>query len=146
MVRKITTKEQILTTRTVMLQLRPGVPPEEYVATVKRMMKTDGYRLAAAFEGDAVRAVAGYRIMEMLVCGKILYVDDLSTDERFRSKGYGKELLDWLKAEAQAQRCLEIQLDSGVHRERAHRFYFREGLTIKSYHFRMPLSAATAGN
>ena len=146
MITKCSTDDQILATCDVMRQLRPNVPTDEYLATIARMMRTDGYQLAAVYEGEIVRAVAGYRIMEMLHCGKVMYVDDLSTDERFRSKGYGRELLEWLKSEAKAQRCVELDLDSGVQRERAHRFYFREGLTIRSYHFRIRLSASGPSN
>jgi len=97
MVVKISSDEQILATREVMRQLRPNVPLDDYLQTGTRMMKSDGYRLAALYEEDNVRAVAGYRVMEMLYCGKILYADDLITDDRFRSKGYGKVLMDWLK-------------------------------------------------
>ncbi|MBM3813415.1 MAG: GNAT family N-acetyltransferase [Acidimicrobiia bacterium] len=135
----VTGDEQIVATCEVMRQLRPAVKPEDYLPTVRRMMETDGYRLAAAFEGNEVRAVAGYRYMEMLYYGKILYVDDLSTDEAHRSKGYGKMLLEWLKAEAHSRGCSQLQLDSGVQRDHAHRFYFREGFAIKSYHFRIEL-------
>jgi GNAT superfamily N-acetyltransferase len=78
-------------------------------------------------------------LWEMLYCGKILYVDDLNTDEQYRSKGFGKILLDWLKAEARTQGCGHLHLDSGVQREQAHRFYFREGLTINCHHFHMTL-------
>ena len=131
-----TTDEQILQTREVMLELRPGVPVDAYLATVRRMMASDGYRLAAVVERGVVRAVAGYRYMEMLYCGKIMYVDDLNTDPQCRSKGYGKLLMAWLKKEARANGCKEIHLDSGVQREQTHRFYFREGLTINCYHFR----------
>jgi GNAT superfamily N-acetyltransferase len=131
--------EQILATRDVMLQLRPNLPSQEYVATVKRMMQADGYRLIALHENDIVRAVAGYRYMEMLYSGKIMYVDDLNTDEGHRSRGFGKALLDWLKAEAKANGCVQLHLDSGVQRERTHRFYFREGLSINAYHFRVTL-------
>ena len=35
--------------------------------------------------------------------------------------------------------CDQLQLDSGVQREQTHRFYFREGLTINCYHFRIDL-------
>jgi GNAT superfamily N-acetyltransferase len=139
MIVRASTDEQILATRAVMRELRPHVPENEYLATVRRMMQTDGYHLAAVIEKDAVRAVAGYRFMEMLYCGKIMYVDDLNTDEHFRSRGYGKALLDWLKHEASARGCVQLHLDSGVQREHAHRFYFREGLTISSYHFRIKL-------
>jgi len=136
---KVTTDEEILSTREVMRQLRPHVPFDEYLAIIRRMKLTDGYQLAALYDENTVRAVAGYRFMEMLHAGKIIYVDDLNTDERFRSKGYGKALLDWLKNEGKAQGCAQIQLDSGVQRESAHRFYFRERLTISSYHFRANL-------
>jgi GNAT superfamily N-acetyltransferase len=115
------------------------VPAEDYLATIRRMMQTNDYHLVAYYEGDTVRAIAGYRFMEMLYCGKILYVDDLNTEEGSRSKGYGKALMDWLKAEARNQACGQLHLDSGVQRENTHRFYFREGLTINCYHFRVPL-------
>jgi GNAT superfamily N-acetyltransferase len=139
MVLKVSNDEQILAVHEVMRQLRPNISRNEFLATVKRMQETDGYQLAAVYDEGAVRAVAGYRVIEMLWCGKILYVDDLNTDERYRSKGYGKVLLDWLKNEARAHGCGQLHLDSGVQREHAHRFYFREGLTIHAYHFRSAL-------
>lgn len=131
--------EELLATREVMRQLRPHIDPNEYLSTVKRMIASDGYRVAAASEGEVVRAVAGYRFMEMLYCGRILYVDDLITDERTRSRGHGKQLITWLEQEARKRGCGELHLDSGVHREHAHRFYFREGYTITAFHFRKKL-------
>jgi GNAT superfamily N-acetyltransferase len=138
-VRAITTDKEILATRDVMRQLRPAIPADAYLDTVRRMMRTDDYHLAAAFDGETVRAVAGYRFMEMLWAGRILYVDDLNTDEAFRSQGHGKAVLNWLKHEAKTRDCRALHLDSGVQREQAHRFYFREGLTINAYHFQTPL-------
>jgi GNAT superfamily N-acetyltransferase len=82
-----------------------------------------------------VRAVAGYRFLDQLVRGKVLYVDDLVTDEATRSRGYGEALLAWLYAQAREQRCTALELDSGVHRGGAHRFYFRQRMTISAYHF-----------
>jgi GNAT superfamily N-acetyltransferase len=140
LVRKLTTDEEILAARCVMRQLRPLIPEASYLETVRRMMRTDGYLQAAVFEGDSVVAVAGYRFMEMLYAGKMLYVDDLNTDETSRSRGYGKMLMNWLKREAKERGCVQLQLDSGVQREQTHRFYFREGLTINCYHFRIDLS------
>ena len=136
---KVTTDEEILATRDVMRQLQPHVPFDEYLTTVKRMKQTDGYQLAALYDKDIVRAVAGYRVMETLHYGRIMYVDDLNTDETHRSKGHGKALLDWPKAEARAMGCGNLLLDSRVSRDQAHRFYFREGLTINCYHFHIAL-------
>lgn len=131
--------EQILATHVVMRQLRPHLTADDYLQRVRRMMQTDGYRLAAATEEGAVRAVAGYRFIEMLYCGKILVVDDLVTDETTRSRGFGKELLDWLVEQARARGCDQLHLDSGVQRDRAHRFYFREGLVVNAFHFWRPV-------
>ena len=129
----------IAATWEVMRQLRPHLPLDEYVARVRRMMESDGYRLAALEEDGEVRAVAGYRYMTMLYCGRLLYLDDFVTDERVRSRGYGRRLLDWLKAEGRAHGCAELQLISRVTREQAHRFYFREGLGIECFQFRTAL-------
>lgn len=129
------TDAEILETYEVMRQLRPDVSPDEYVPAVRRLMAQEGYRLVAVTEDGQVRAVAGYRLMEMLYCGRILYIDDLITDERVRSRGFGRQLLDWLKEAAGAQRCTEVHLDSRVNREAAHRFYEREGFAKTCYHF-----------
>jgi len=136
---KASTDEQILQTRNLMLQLRPNAMEDGYLPTVRRMIESNGYHLAAVVSQWDIRAVAGYRYLEMLYCGKIMYVDDLNTDERDRSTGLGKLLLDWLKNEARSNGCGELHLDSGVQRGPTHRFYFRERLTISAFHFRVSL-------
>jgi GNAT superfamily N-acetyltransferase len=133
------TDADILATRDVMRMLRPHVAADAYLGMVKEMMTKDGYRLVAARYDTTVRAVAGFRYMTMLYCGKILYVDDLITDDRTRSQGFGKAILDWLKRTAREAGCSQLHLDSGVHRKDAHRFYFRERLTIGGYHFGVEL-------
>ena len=77
--------------------------------------------------------------MEMLAVGKHVYVDDLVTDAGVRSRGHGKALLDWLKAEAKRLGCARLQLDSGTVRKDAHAFYLREGLRIEAFHFGIAL-------
>lgn len=134
------TDVQILATFEVMHQLRPHLARDSYVQRTRTLMATDGFRLLALTEDNEVRAVAGYRYMDTLYCGRSLYVDDLVTDERVRSHGYGRQLLDWLTTEARAHHCTELQLMSRVVREQAHRFYFREGLGIECFQFRLRLS------
>lgn len=127
--------EEILSARDVTRQLRTGVAAGDYLATVRRMME-GGYHQAALFEDGEPRAVAGFRIFEMLYTGgPLMYVDDLSTDARLRSRGHGRALLSWLKGEAKRRGCVQLHLDSGVQRAQAHRFYFREGLTVNCFHF-----------
>jgi GNAT superfamily N-acetyltransferase len=126
----------------VLLQLRPHLTADALVAAVQRM-EAHGFRLVfASDEEGEVRAVAGYRVTEMLRTGLMLEVDDLVTDATGRSRGYGRALLDWLRAEARALGCSVLELDSGVQRHAAHRFYFREGMHILGYHFSIALDDA----
>jgi len=129
----------IAATYDVMAQLRPHIAREDYVPRVRALMQSDGFLLAALIDEEVVRAVAGFRVMTMLCCGRILYIDDLVTDERVRSTGYGAALLDWLKEEGRRRECDDLHLISRVTREQAHRFYFREGLSIMCFHFRTGL-------
>lgn len=131
--------EQIAATFDVMRQLRPHLTRDEYVPLVRRLMERDGFRLAFLMDDGEVRAVAGYRFMTMLYCGRLLYIDDLVTDEGARSRGHGARLLEWLKEEGRRHGCTELQLISRVIREQAHRFYFREGFGIECFHFRYKL-------
>ena len=130
----MTTDSEVASTFGVVSQLRLHLVEEGYPAMVRRM-RTDGYRLVAVMEGEEVRCVAGFRVHELLAYGKVLYVDDLVTDEQARSGSHGRRMMYWLAGEAERNGCEKLQLDSGVQRGRAHRFYFREGMEITSYHF-----------
>jgi GNAT superfamily N-acetyltransferase len=134
------TDDQIAATFEVMQQLRPHLEQTHYVPMIRSLMASDGLRLLVLSEENVVKAVASYRVMNMLYCGSLLYIDDLVADERARSRGYGAKLLARLKDEGRALGCSEIQLISRVTREQAHRFYFREGFGIECFHFRTKLS------
>lgn len=134
------TDSQIAATFDVMQQLRPQLERTRYVPMIRSLMASDGLRLLALSEELEVRAVAAYRVMNMLYCGSLLYIDDLVVDERVRSRGYGSQLIARLRNEGNALGCSEIQLISRVTREQAHRFYFREGFGMECFHFRAKLA------
>lgn len=133
-VREATAEDEIRAAYPAMRQLRPHLSEEEFVSAAGRM-HDGGYRLVVAYDGETPVGAAGFRVQEFLAHGQHLYVDDLVTSEGARSGGVGKAMLDWLEAEAESSGCASIQLDSGVQRKDAHRFYFRERMTIASYHF-----------
>ncbi len=117
-----------------MSELRPHLNNEIFISTV-REMQAEGFALAYIESEQSVIAVAGYRIRTSLYMGKNLYVDDLITSEKHRSKGCGEEMISWLRGIAKENGCRFYHLDSGTHRDQAHKFYFRQGFTISSYHF-----------
>jgi GNAT superfamily N-acetyltransferase len=148
----------------VMVQLRPQYTEETFLAQVQLQSQESGYQLAYVeaepgraqhssalvdTPGDTlgepmtsgIAAVAGFVVRHYLSAGHVLYVDDLVTHEALRSGGYGAVLLDWLYARARSLGCDVLDLDSGVQRFDAHRFYFRSGMHIHAYHFRRRISA-----
>lgn len=122
-----------------MAQLRPHLSRPDFVPRIRRQMN-QGYRLAALYDGDSVKAVAGFRMLENLYAGVHMYVDDLVADENSRSQGYGGALFDWLVRYARKNACAQLHLDSGVQRFAAHRFYLEKRMQIVSHHFSLELT------
>ena len=131
------TPEQIRRCFPVMRELRSHFDdPEKFVECVMRQQR-DGYLLAYLEVGNEIRVAAGYRFLESLFAGKFLYVDDLVTRAQDRSRGFGGELFDWLVDQARQRSCDNLELDSGVQRFDAHRFYLVKRMNISSYHFKV---------
>lgn len=130
--------DEILRCFPAMVQLRTQLKKTGFLARI-RLQECGGYRLAYAAANNQVRSVAGFRIIENLSGGRVLYVDDLVTQASKRSKGHGQELFNWLVAEARTRACNALELDSGVQRFKAHRFYLRNQMVISSHHFLLRL-------
>jgi|SRR5690625_2515993 len=137
--------------QTQIVDLEPDDPRWEQVLPVLQELRThltrklldqvlaegtpQGFRFTALFEGSECMAVAGWRVIANTSAIRKLYIDDLCTAPQARSRGHGTALLDELVTRAQELGCTVIDLDSGVQRYEAHRFYFREHMHIRSYHF-----------
>jgi GNAT superfamily N-acetyltransferase len=127
-----------------LLELRPRLESVERITSQIDAQRTVGYRIVASFEdGDEdAAAVAGFRIAHNLAWGRFAYVDDLVTRAGLRGRGHADAVMAWVEREAVRQGCGELHLDSGVGPDRAaaHRFYFRHGMRIASYHFARALA------
>lgn len=132
------TDEEVRECFAVMAQLRPHLKEEEFVATV-RGQEAEGYRMAFIRERGRAAAVIGFRRMTGLYFGRYIYVDDLVTDEAARSQGLGGKLLEWVCELAREEQCKRVELDSGVQRFAAHRFYLRHRMSISCHHFSLEL-------
>lgn len=128
------TDEEVENCFDVMSELRPHLTRDEFLPLV-RQMELEGYSMAYIQEGDEIVTVAGYRVSTNLHMGKHLYINDLVATSDARSKGYGAEMIRWLRDKAKSCGCSFFDLDSGTQRGRAHKFYFEQGFTIDSYHF-----------
>lgn len=139
LIKRAQAAEEILACYPVMHQLRPHLTDQKaFVQQVRRQLQ-EGYHLVYCEEAATVRAVSGFRFLEFLAWGKVLYIDDLVTDSGARRNGYGGELLKWIIEQAKAAECDQVHLDSGPQRHDAHRLYLNHGFKIIGYHFALTL-------
>lgn len=118
----------------VLLELRPQYDTDSLIAQINKQRK-EGYQLAYVEAENEVLCVAGFVMGNKLAWEKHIYVDDLVSSDKHRSRGAGALLINWLKQYGLDNGCKQLHLDSGVTRYQAHRFYLREHFSINSHHF-----------
>lgn len=134
-IQKASTEEQIRSCYRVMRQLRPHLTEEQaFIEQVQRQL-SEGYYLVYCEEKGEVKTLAGFRFLEFLAWGKVLYIDDLITDSQTRRNGHGGKLLKWVIEEGKKAKCDQVHLDSGPQRHDAHRLYLNHGFKIIGHHF-----------
>ena len=111
----------------------PGsVPPawDEQVASerLRAVAESDRAELFLAYAADDVAGLCCVFLdIPSVRYGQRAWVEDLVVDPGRRSAGTGKALLDAAKDWARERGASHLELDSGLSRTDAHRFYEREG-------------------
>jgi GNAT superfamily N-acetyltransferase len=82
--------------------------------------------------GDLVGFCTAYLELNSVRFGKRCWIEDLAVDPERRSQGIGAGLLNAAKDWARGAGATHLELDSGVDRADAHRFYERERPSWKS--------------
>jgi GNAT superfamily N-acetyltransferase len=115
---------------------------EAFDRWVDDIQRPQGYRIVASFvEGtaDAV-AVIGFRHAHSLSAGHYCYVEDVVALPEARKDGHAQALMEWVVADARTAGCGRVDLNSGVARQPAHRFYMNARFVISAFHFSRDLT------
>lgn len=123
----------------LMQELRPHLTDMASFKAQIHRQHAQNYQLLAAWQGEQLQGLAGYRIQENLLYGKFLYVDDLVTAVEVRSQGLGQQLIEVLREQAKQLGCASLVLDTGLANVLGQRFYYRQGLLAKGLHFSQSL-------
>lgn len=91
--------------------------------------------LVAEDGGVLVAFCTAYLELNSVRFGQRCWVEDFAVDPERRSQGVGAALLDAARRWARSAGATHLELDSGLARADAHRFYEREGGTRQSYTF-----------
>ncbi|WP_096440035.1 GNAT family N-acetyltransferase [Alteribacter populi] len=120
---ELTEQKEITEAFQLMRQLRTHLDLSTYLELVTEAMAKDHYRMMALFNEDKIVALIGFKPMITLYYGRFVWVCDLVTDSKDRSKGYGENLLNYVHEWAKDNDYSSVALSSGLQREAAHRFY-----------------------
>jgi len=118
----------------VVKQLREQLTYDTFEDLIYDMRERE-YTMFGIFEQEQLITYAGVVIQTNLYHKRHLFVDELVTNEKYRSQGYGKMMLKYLQDYAKMGMCERIVLSSGLQRNEAHEFYAKEGFEKKSFVF-----------
>ena len=130
-IRELDLKE-LYTAYDVLKQLRINLSYEEFEDLIYDMRDMQ-YKMIGIFDGDELITYAGVNVQTNLYHKRHLFVFDLVTDEKYRSKKYGKMMLEYLYDYAKMGMCENIVLSSGLQKVDAHKFYEGHGFSKKSF-------------
>lgn len=137
-IEEITTEDARKSAFPVLQELRSHLDFEQFEELYEGMA-AEGYHLFAGYQDGEPIAVAGVTISTNFYLGRHAYVYDLVTSEDHRSKGHGSSLLNYVHDWAAEQGCEAVELESGLWRDDAHRFYLEMGYEKYCYSFKYDL-------
>jgi GNAT superfamily N-acetyltransferase len=145
-IREIMRGESALAAR-ALRELRPDAAalatPAARDHWIDEVQRAEGYRIAGSFidgTADAV-AVIGFRHQHSLLAGHYCYVEDVIALPEARQDGHAQALMEWVVNDARDAGCARVELNSGVARHAAHRFYMNARFSIAAFHFTRDTSA-----
>jgi ribosomal protein S18 acetylase RimI-like enzyme len=106
-----------------------------YKSYIEEMIKTNNFKMIAAFDGDEIIGACGYWVFLMLYCGRYIQISNLVVDEKSQNLGVGKIMMNHIEELGRKLECKKFVLDSYTENKKSHSLYFREGFYIRGFHF-----------
>lgn len=133
-IRELQGKDEMMEQISVLHAIYPSLTVEEYDRELDQMLQNN-YGQVAVFDDQICIGISGFWIGTKLWCGKYLELDNIVVLEKYRSKGVGKLLFDFLHKKALENDCTMLSLDSYTHNFKAHKFFYNQGFSPKGFHF-----------
>ena len=133
-IKELSTIPEMVAQYDIMKHLYTNFTIEKYEAYLTEMVPHN-YRQVAVFEDDICVALTGFWSGIKLWSGKYIEIDNFIVHPKYRSKGYGKAMTDYINEKALESNCTMIVLDAFTGNFTAHRFYYNQGFVPKGFHF-----------
>jgi GNAT superfamily N-acetyltransferase len=119
----------------------PGSPPPDWDPTraarslAAAITSPESVILVAEDGGALIGLCSAYLELDSVRFGQRCWVEDLAVDPERRSQGVGAALLDAAEDWARRHGATHLELDSGLARTDAHRFYERRDPATKGFSY-----------
>lgn len=132
--RELTTKDEMLESYEILLEVYPELDYDEYEEELDLMLENN-YGQIGVFDDDICAGLTGYWIGSKLWCGKYIELDNVVVAEDYRRQGIGKRLFDYMEQKAVDLGCTMLALDSYTDNFAAHPFFYEQGYVPRGFHF-----------
>lgn len=133
-IQELKSKDEMLENYTILTEVYPSLTIEEYSKELDDMLPHN-YGQVAVYDGENCLGLTGYWIGSKLWCGKYLELDNVVISKKYRSKGAGKALFEFMQKKAEDEKCTMMALDSYSDNFKAHKFFYAQGFVPRGFHF-----------
>ena len=133
-IREIASKEEMLRSHHLLLEVYPSLTLEEYDRELDGMLPHN-YGQVGVFDNGELVGLTGYWIGSKLWCGKYMELDNVVVAQSHRRTGVGHRLFDYMREKAVELDCNMLALDSYTDNFPAHRFFYSENYIPRGFHF-----------
>ncbi|MBU2946376.1 GNAT family N-acetyltransferase [Zobellia uliginosa] len=115
--------------------LNEGKLSKEVLQTRLESMKAmGGYECLGVYDNENLIACCGVWFLHKLYKGKHIELDNVFVNEKYRSRGVGKLMMDWLVDYAKTKDCNSLELNAYVANEKGVKFWKRHNFVPLGYH------------
>ncbi len=134
-IRELNNREEMMSAYPLVRQMYEKMDVTTYVAYIDEMIQVNNFKMIGAFLDGKIIGASGYWVLLMLYCGRYIQASNLVVDQKHRSIGVGKKLLDYIEKIGRELDCHKVVLDSYTENKKSHSLYYREGFYIRGFHF-----------
>jgi len=98
-------------------------------------MVKQNYECAVMYYKNDLIGVCGMWFSTRHYCGKSAEIDHVFIKKEYRSKGLGRQFMQWIYNYAQNRGVETIELNAYLQNDASHRFYEKEGFRPLAFHF-----------
>lgn len=140
-IRELKSKPEMLEHIALLQEMYPNLSVEDYAKDLDEMIPNN-YIQVAVFENGECLGLSGVWFGTKLWCGKYIELDNIIVSNKFRSKGVGKLIFDYVQNLGEEMGVSMLSLDSYTTNHKAHKFFYNEGFGPKGFHFIKVLNEA----